>query len=62
LHPNGCLDKDLFAEISQKEKELWDDELARDKKIIPVDASKLKPTKEIPWWINHTSKERDKQR
>jgi hypothetical protein len=22
LHPNGCLDKDLFAEISQKEKEL----------------------------------------
>ena len=48
LHPNGCLDKDLFTKIIQRLKEIWEDELTIDKKVIPVDASKLKPTKEIP--------------
>jgi hypothetical protein len=56
------LDKDLFAEISQKVSELWDDELTRNKKIFPVDASKLKPTKEVPWWVEFTSKERKERR
>ena len=46
LHNNGCLSKDLFAEILQKVSELWKDELTRDKKTFLVDAKRLKKTED----------------
>jgi len=47
-HFSGCLKPKKFMEIYQRFKELWEDKLTPDKKIIPIKASELKPTKEVP--------------
>ena len=60
LHPNGCLKPEKFTKICQRFKNIWEDELTpeSEKKIIILKASELKPTNEIPWWVNYTSKDR----
>src|SRR6185437_2742919 len=40
-HFSGCLKPKKFMEIHQRFKELWEDELTPDKKIIPIKASEL---------------------
>lgn len=64
LHLVGCLKPEKFAEICQRFKKLWEDESTpkSEKKTILLKASELKPTDEIPWWVNYTSKDRKERK
>jgi hypothetical protein len=64
LHLNGCLKPEKFTEICRIFKEIWEDKLTPEpeKKIILLKASELKPTNEIPWWVNYKSKDRKEKK
>jgi len=64
LHSDGCLKPKKFAEICRIFKEIWEDKLTpeSDKKIISLKTNELSPTKEVPWWVNYTSKDRKERK